>query len=70
MVKRHASTGEVQLCPTCEEELAIVSIAVDGNDLLMKSCDKCDKRSWQLAGNPIDLQSALVKVEQQVSRRG
>ena len=37
-------------------------MTVDGNDLVMESCQKCDTRRWQLAGRQIDLQQALAEV--------
>lgn len=57
------------LCGTCGAELAIIRINVDGNTLLMESCDGCDTRRWQLAGERIDLQEALDQVGEHAGRR-
>ena len=55
--------SEITLCDTCETELATIRIPVDGRDLLMESCDKCDKRRWLAAGESIDLKDALEEVQ-------
>jgi hypothetical protein len=47
----------------------VIRINVDGNDLLMESCDSCDTRRWQLAGERIDLQEALSQVGEHAGRR-
>jgi len=49
-------------------ELATIVIPVDGNNLLMESCDKCDKRSWQLAGEQINLEHVLSEVKSHVGK--
>lgn len=56
-------------CAVCKAELSIIRINVDGNDLLMESCDVCDVRRWQLAGERIDLQDALDHVGEHAGRR-
>jgi hypothetical protein len=50
-------------------ELVAIRMVVDGNDLVMESCEKCDTRRWQLAGEQIDLQQALAEVGEHVGRR-
>ncbi len=65
-----AANGEtIHLCENCGSELATIQVPVDGNNLLMHSCDRCDKRSWQLAGQEILLADALVEVKEHVSKR-
>jgi DNA polymerase III alpha subunit (gram-positive type) len=56
-------------CPTCRVELVAIRMVVDGNDLVMESCEKCDVRRWQLAGQEIDLQQALAEVGEHAGRR-
>lgn len=56
-------------CEVCKAELSIITINVDGTDLLMESCDVCDVRRWQLAGERIDLQDALDHVGEHAGRR-
>ncbi|MGI9609821.1 MAG: hypothetical protein ACR2NL_05965 [Acidimicrobiia bacterium] len=42
---------------------------VDGNDLIMFSCQTCDTRTWELAGNDINLAAALQHVGTHAGRR-
>ncbi len=56
-------------CEVCDSELSAIRIEVDGNTLLMESCDRCDTRSWQLAGSRIDLEEALNQVGEHAGRR-
>jgi hypothetical protein len=57
------------MCEICGAEQAAIRINVDGNTLLMESCDGCDTRRWQLAGERIDLQEALNQVGEHSGRR-
>lgn len=57
------------LCEICGGEQAAIRINVDGNTLLMESCEGCDVRRWQLAGERIDLQEALNQVGEHSGRR-
>lgn len=56
-------------CEACSVELVTIRITVDGNDLVMESCQRCDTRRWQLAGRQIDLQQALAEVGEHAGRR-
>ena len=56
-------------CARCGLEPVAIRMVVDGNDLVMESCEKCDTRRWQLAGEQIDLQKALAEVGEHVGRR-
>lgn len=56
-------------CTRCGNELSVIRILVDGNTLLMESCDGCDARRWQLAGERIELQEALSQVGEHAGRR-
>lgn len=42
---------------------------VDGTDLVMRSCDNCDTRTWALGGAPIELDTALDEVGLRAGRR-
>ena len=65
-----ASNGSVvRPCEICGAEQSAIRINVDGNTLLMESCDGCDARRWQLAGERIDLQEALNQVGEHTGRR-
>lgn len=66
---RHRTLDQLALCGRCGHEVSTVHIEVDGNVLLMESCDNCDTRRWQLAGEPIELQDALDHVGEHTGRR-
>lgn len=56
-------------CDACDVEMVTIRMIVDGNDLVMESCQRCDTRRWQLAGRQIDLQQALAQVGEHAGRR-
>lgn len=56
-------------CGICGAAQSAIRINVDGNTLLMESCDTCDVRRWQLEGERIDLQEALNQVGEHSGRR-
>lgn len=56
-------------CTQCGNELSVIRIVVDDSTLLMESCDGCDARRWQLAGERIDLKQALDQVGEHAGRR-
>ncbi len=58
-----------QPCPTCTSELVTLKINVDGHDLIMLSCQTCDTRTWELAGQDINLEAALEHVGTHAGRR-
>lgn len=60
---------KAKLCPACEIELVTIRMTVDGNDLVMESCQRCDERRWHLAGEQIDLERALAEVGEHAGRR-
>lgn len=65
-----SSTGAAaEPCTACGSEQSAIRINVDGNTLLMESCDECDVRRWQLEGERIDLQEALNQVGEHSGRR-
>jgi hypothetical protein len=49
--------------------MVTITMNVDGNDLVMESCQRCDVRRWHLAGREIDLEQALAHVGEHVGRR-
>lgn len=57
------------MCERCDLELVTIRMTVDDSDLVMESCQKCDTRRWQLAGQRIDLQHALEQVSEHAGRR-
>lgn len=66
---RSRSLDQKSPCGRCGHDVSIVHIEVDGNVLMMESCDNCDTRRWQLAGEPIELQQALDHVGEHTGRR-
>jgi hypothetical protein len=46
-------------CPRCRGPLVAIEIRLSGNDLLMRSCSKCDVRWWSSAGEDVDLTGVL-----------
>ncbi|MCP3991570.1 MAG: hypothetical protein GY724_21030 [Actinomycetia bacterium] len=63
------TVGEPKKCEACTIELVTIRMTVDGNDLVMESCQRCDTRRWHLAGTQIDLQQALAEVGEHAGRR-
>jgi len=66
---RSKTLDERQTCGRCGHELSMVNIEVDGNVLIMESCDNCDARRWHLAGEPIELEQVLDHVGEHAGRR-
>lgn len=56
-------------CDACEHELVTIRITVDGSDLVLDSCQRCDERRWHFAGEQIDLQRVLAEVGEHAGRR-
>lgn len=64
------SGGEpVERCSVCAQPVVAIEMTVDGRPLEMRSCDNCDTRSWNLAGDPIALDGVLTQVGQLAGRR-
>lgn len=66
---RNRTLDQLPLCGRCGYDVSTITIEVDGNVLLMESCDNCDTRRWQLAGEPVELQKALDHVGEHSGRR-
>ncbi len=63
------SLPKAELCHVCRQELVSIAMTVDGRDLVMVSCQKCDTRRWTHGGEPIDLHGALAEVGEHSGRR-
>jgi DNA polymerase III alpha subunit (gram-positive type) len=61
--------SDARRCDQCSIEMVSIHMTVDGNDLVMESCQRCDVRRWHLAGEEIDLEQALAQVGEHVGRR-
>ncbi len=62
-------TQTIERCATCGNEAVAIAMHVDGTDLVMRSCDNCDTRTWSLGGAPIELGNALEQVGLHAGRR-
>lgn len=60
---------KAEQCKVCHKELVRIAMTVDGRDLVMVSCQKCDTRRWTHGGEPIDLVDALAEVGEHTTRR-
>ncbi len=56
-------------CRICTAPVSQINMKVDGNVLILESCDECDSRRWRLDGQPIDLKQALDEVGEHAGRR-
>lgn len=56
-------------CLKCAGEVIAIALTVDGRDLVMHSCQGCDVRSWSLAGEAVELATALAQVGEHSGRR-
>lgn len=63
------SESQRRSCRICSSQVSQINIKVDGNTLILESCDQCDARRWRLDGQPIDLQQALDEVGEHTGRR-
>ncbi|MDH3299007.1 MAG: hypothetical protein OES24_00700 [Acidimicrobiia bacterium] len=66
---RNRTVDQMTPCGRCGHDVSTVHIEVDGNVLIMESCDNCDTRRWQLAGETVELQQALDHVGEHAGRR-
>jgi hypothetical protein len=64
-----AARAGIRRCERCSVDMVTIHMTVDGNDLVMESCQRCDNRRWHLAGEEIDLEQALAQVGEHVGRR-
>lgn len=67
--RKVSSGNRAQPCTVCGQDLSLIRLNVEGNILVMESCDGCDVRRWQLEGERIDLQKALEAVAEKAGRR-
>lgn len=49
----------METCPTCGKQVVRLEVTVGGEELTMKSCSRCDKRSWERNGDAVDLTEVL-----------
>jgi transcription elongation factor Elf1 len=58
-----------EACDQCGRELVVISLLVDGTNLVMRSCATCDTRTWHLGSCAVDLETALSEVGQAAGRQ-
>jgi len=46
-------------CPLCKGPLVSITLPVEGRQLEMRSCSRCDVRFWREAGEDVDLAAVL-----------
>jgi len=51
---------EAARCEVCGTDLVEIDLTVDGADLIMRSCSKCDTRTWERDGDTIELDGVLT----------
>lgn len=68
-IQAESPTGNDTGCRVCGAEVSLINITVDGNVLVMESCDRCDARRWHIAGEPISLDRVLDEVGERDARR-
>jgi hypothetical protein len=68
-VRADGQTPDDTGCQVCGAEVSLINITVEGNVLVMESCDGCDTRRWHMAGEPISLDRVLNKVGEHTGRR-
>jgi len=52
-------TSFVTACPACDTPMVTITMKLVDDDLLMRSCSRCDTRYWQVNGEEIDLTDML-----------
>jgi hypothetical protein len=48
-----------QACPRCRGSLVTITLKLDGRELLMESCSRCDLRLWQDGEDEVELTKVL-----------
>ena len=46
-------------CPACHGPLVSITLPVEGHQLEMRSCSRCDMRFWRESGEDVDLAAVL-----------
>ena len=46
-------------CPLCSGPLVCISLPVEGHEMEMRSCSRCDTRFWREAGEDVELADVL-----------
>jgi len=46
-------------CVRCGDQLVEIELIIDGHPMTMRSCTKCDHRTWIRDGHAVDLPAVL-----------
>jgi hypothetical protein len=46
-------------CPRCRGPIVAIELTLDGRELKMQSCSRCDLRLWQDDGEDVELTEVL-----------
>ncbi|HBX79384.1 MAG TPA: hypothetical protein DEG43_17225 [Acidimicrobiaceae bacterium] len=60
--------GNSRRCVPCGLELVEISLAIDGEDITMRSCSSCDSRSWYRGEEEISLRGILSGISSAPTR--
>lgn len=55
-------------CASCREVLVEINLLIDGEDLTMRSCSRCDRRSWHRGDAEVDLGGILADLSSSPTR--
>ena len=56
-------------CPRCDAKLVEITIRVDGDDVLMRSCSNCEGRWWYRDGEAMGLDGVLNHISDSDTKR-
>ena len=56
-------------CPGCAGSLVEITLSIDGDDVTMRSCSTCDRRSWHRGGLSLPLAGVLAAAGRRASHR-
>lgn len=51
-------------CPKCTRDMVALTLTVDGDDRVLRSCSHCDLRQWEMSGGT---QTSLAGVLQELT---
>jgi len=52
----------------CGQELVEISLLIDGEEITMRSCSGCDRRSWHRGAEAVDLGGVLADLSSTPTR--
>ena len=55
-------------CGACSETLVEINLLIDGEELTMRSCSRCDHRSWHRGDAQVELGGILADLSSSPTR--